>query len=290
MVRSGFFNSFHRNSHGELKSTFFDPFEVKHRKRTSKSQLNILEKTFETNKKPDSALRNQLSEQLGMTPRSVQVWFQNRRAKQKKSKDKKYLPKIEQALIRENTPDIHHLSNGSGMCNEMKDNMFNETTNRVKTNIQQGSVQQQGIIQQANVQQESMQQGNMQQTILQQQGIVHTGGSDIFSFDTNNNIFNIKKSPSDGMFQPIHMLDQNTTFCNDRYPISPLHNYPFKSFPTDYQSEFEFNENFEQNKDGLEFPPVESLDSTWIDMRKTIDQDENLNENTVCFDPDNFFC
>ncbi|KRH92086.1 putative Homeodomain-like, Homeodomain-related, Homeobox protein, partial [Pseudoloma neurophilia] len=97
MTKSGFFNSFHRNSHGELKTAFFDPFEVKHRKRTSKSQLKILEKTFESNKKPDSALRNQLSEQLGMTPRSVQVWFQNRRAKQKKTKNK---PKYNQELER----------------------------------------------------------------------------------------------------------------------------------------------------------------------------------------------
>ncbi|KAM0673538.1 hypothetical protein GVAV_002913 [Gurleya vavrai] len=59
---------------------------VKHRRRTSKMQLKVLEKTFETNVRPDAAMRKILGEQLGMTPRSVQVWFQNRRAKIKKIK------------------------------------------------------------------------------------------------------------------------------------------------------------------------------------------------------------
>lgn len=84
--RDAYFESFHQTPHGEVKNSYYNPFAVKHRRRTSKMQLRVLEKTFETNIRPDAALRKILGEQLGMTPRSVQVWFQNRRAKIKKSK------------------------------------------------------------------------------------------------------------------------------------------------------------------------------------------------------------
>lgn len=86
--RDSYFDSFHQTPQGELKNTFYNPFVVKHRRRTSKMQLRVLEKTFETNVRPDASLRKILAEQLGMTPRSVQVWFQNRRAKIKKGKRK----------------------------------------------------------------------------------------------------------------------------------------------------------------------------------------------------------
>ncbi|KNZ44991.1 uncharacterized protein VP01_85g6 [Puccinia sorghi] len=61
---------------------------IKHRRRTTPAQLNILEAQFQLNCKPDVALRKQLADRLDMTPREVQVWvsifFQNRRAKTKK--------------------------------------------------------------------------------------------------------------------------------------------------------------------------------------------------------------
>ncbi|TFK54107.1 hypothetical protein OE88DRAFT_1615394, partial [Heliocybe sulcata] len=50
----------------------------KHRKRTSRHQLKILEATFKDETKPNANLRRRLADQLNMTPRSVQVWFQNR--------------------------------------------------------------------------------------------------------------------------------------------------------------------------------------------------------------------
>ncbi|OAG29336.1 hypothetical protein NEDG_01409 [Nematocida displodere] len=81
-----YFDSFHKTAQGELKNTYYNPFHVKPRKRTSKEQLEVLEKTFETNIKPDAALRKALAGKLGMTPRSVQVWFQNKRAKVKNEK------------------------------------------------------------------------------------------------------------------------------------------------------------------------------------------------------------
>jgi len=63
--------------------TFYDPFQVKHRRRTSKRQYSVLERSFNENPKPNAATRRDLAEQLKMTVRGVQVWFQNRRAKAK---------------------------------------------------------------------------------------------------------------------------------------------------------------------------------------------------------------
>ena len=53
----------------------------KKRKRTAPEQLKVLEDVFNGHQHPNLLLRNQLAVQLGMTPRSVQIWFQNRRAK-----------------------------------------------------------------------------------------------------------------------------------------------------------------------------------------------------------------
>ncbi|KAJ3803307.1 hypothetical protein GGU11DRAFT_740008 [Lentinula aff. detonsa] len=61
----------------------YTPNEVKHRKRTTSAQLKILESVFKRDTKPNAALRNELAAQLDMTARGVQVWFQNRRAKEK---------------------------------------------------------------------------------------------------------------------------------------------------------------------------------------------------------------
>ncbi|KAF9485939.1 hypothetical protein BDN70DRAFT_365134 [Pholiota conissans] len=61
----------------------YTPNEVKHRKRTTSAQLKVLEGIFKNDTKPNASLRTELALQLDMTPRGVQVWFQNRRAKEK---------------------------------------------------------------------------------------------------------------------------------------------------------------------------------------------------------------
>ncbi|KAF7790437.1 hypothetical protein EIP86_001392 [Pleurotus ostreatoroseus] len=61
----------------------YQPNEVKHRKRTTRQQLRVLEDVYKGDTKPNAGLRKRLAEELGMTPRGVQVWFQNRRAKTK---------------------------------------------------------------------------------------------------------------------------------------------------------------------------------------------------------------
>jgi hypothetical protein len=53
------------------------------RTRASPEQLAVLEKTFSLNPSPNNRVREQLSRELGMSERSIQIWFQNRRAKVK---------------------------------------------------------------------------------------------------------------------------------------------------------------------------------------------------------------
>ena len=94
-----------------------DAFMIKHRKRTSKKQLEVLEKTFETCIRPDSKLRKKLGDQLNMTPRAVQIWFQNRRAKIKKiNGEYKIKKKIDKKIV---TNDFinYNMDNTENMSN-----------------------------------------------------------------------------------------------------------------------------------------------------------------------------
>jgi len=64
-----------------------DDEEITHpkkRQRTTPEQLDVLEKVYEKEKLPGSDLRKELAQKLKMTPRRVQVWFQNKRAKEKR--------------------------------------------------------------------------------------------------------------------------------------------------------------------------------------------------------------
>jgi hypothetical protein len=55
----------------------------KKRTRTTPEQLRILQKAFSADSMPNSSARLTLAKKLGMNARAVQVWFQNRRAKEK---------------------------------------------------------------------------------------------------------------------------------------------------------------------------------------------------------------
>jgi hypothetical protein len=61
-----------------------DQNNKKKRQRTSPDQLAILETIFQTDKMPSQQTRVQLADQLGMSSRRVQIWFQNKRAKVKR--------------------------------------------------------------------------------------------------------------------------------------------------------------------------------------------------------------
>jgi transcriptional regulator GlxA family with amidase domain len=49
------------------------------RKRANARQLSILKQTFQQTPFPTSEVRKKLAKELGMTARSVQIWFQNQR-------------------------------------------------------------------------------------------------------------------------------------------------------------------------------------------------------------------
>lgn len=49
------------------------------RKRASPWQISVLQRAYLTNPFPSSAERRFLAERLHMSPRAVQIWFQNRR-------------------------------------------------------------------------------------------------------------------------------------------------------------------------------------------------------------------
>ncbi|ORX93235.1 Homeodomain-like protein, partial [Basidiobolus meristosporus CBS 931.73] len=49
------------------------------RKRANATQLKVLNQLFQQTFFPSTELRIQLGKQLGMSPRTVQIWFQNKR-------------------------------------------------------------------------------------------------------------------------------------------------------------------------------------------------------------------
>ncbi|KAH3760498.1 mating-type protein A1 [Pelomyxa schiedti] len=51
------------------------------RQRTSPEQLDLLEQIFQTNTMPNQQTRMHLAAELGMSTRRIQIWFQNKRAK-----------------------------------------------------------------------------------------------------------------------------------------------------------------------------------------------------------------
>jgi hypothetical protein len=62
--------------------------QVKRRRRLTVDETQRLNHIFQhRTTKPDSLLRQQLADELGMTARAVQVWFQNRRAKMKRERE-----------------------------------------------------------------------------------------------------------------------------------------------------------------------------------------------------------
>ncbi|CEP10951.1 hypothetical protein [Parasitella parasitica] len=54
------------------------PLKAK-RRRASSRQVDVLNKVFERTFFPSTQLRTELGRQLGMSPRTVQIWFQNKR-------------------------------------------------------------------------------------------------------------------------------------------------------------------------------------------------------------------
>ncbi|RUS34144.1 hypothetical protein BC938DRAFT_482267 [Jimgerdemannia flammicorona] len=71
------------NTSASSKSKHSTSSTSKKRTRATPEQLAVLEETFVSNTSPNSKVREQLAEKLNMSERSIQIWFQNRRAKVK---------------------------------------------------------------------------------------------------------------------------------------------------------------------------------------------------------------
>ncbi|PHH62638.1 hypothetical protein CDD81_6872 [Ophiocordyceps australis] len=63
------------------KSTLTQQQKNQKRQRATQDQLSILELEFNKNPTPTALVRDRIAEEINMTERSVQIWFQNRRAK-----------------------------------------------------------------------------------------------------------------------------------------------------------------------------------------------------------------
>jgi hypothetical protein len=67
--------------HTQNKKHVHPPKHV--RKRLNPAQVRLLETSFAANNKLDAELKLHLAKQLGIPPRQVAVWFQNKRARRK---------------------------------------------------------------------------------------------------------------------------------------------------------------------------------------------------------------
>jgi hypothetical protein len=63
------------------KSTLTQQQKTQKRQRATQDQLTTLEVEFNKNPTPTATVRERIAEEINMTERSVQIWFQNRRAK-----------------------------------------------------------------------------------------------------------------------------------------------------------------------------------------------------------------
>jgi len=72
----------------------------KKRSRATPEQLAILEATFEKNTSPNSKLREALAEKVHMSERSIQIWFQNRRAKVKNTQKRNQQAALQDHLLK----------------------------------------------------------------------------------------------------------------------------------------------------------------------------------------------
>ena len=67
-----------------LPTSAVDSRKGKTRTSINPAQLEILQAAYERDPKPSRALREEMASQTGLTMKVIQVWFQNRRSKDKK--------------------------------------------------------------------------------------------------------------------------------------------------------------------------------------------------------------
>lgn len=108
------------------KSTLTQQQKNQKRQRATQDQLVTLEREFSKNPTPTAVVRDRIAQEINMTERSVQIWFQNRRAKikliAKKSlengEDVDSIPESVRLYLANQNPDMKALAYGtSGAMN-----------------------------------------------------------------------------------------------------------------------------------------------------------------------------
>lgn len=75
---------YHQNKNQQQQQQTQSVYQKRHRTTFNQFQLTILEEAFKQNSYPSPSFRDGLAKQIGLDSSRIQVWFQNRRAKQKK--------------------------------------------------------------------------------------------------------------------------------------------------------------------------------------------------------------
>ncbi|XP_022150089.1 homeobox-leucine zipper protein HAT5 isoform X4 [Momordica charantia] len=74
---------FFRSPHDLYDDEYYDELYPEKKRRLSHDQVQMLEKSFEEENKLEPERKTQLAKKLGLQPRQVAVWYQNRRARWK---------------------------------------------------------------------------------------------------------------------------------------------------------------------------------------------------------------
>ncbi|KAF3930636.1 hypothetical protein ABW19_dt0205902 [Dactylella cylindrospora] len=102
------------------KSTLTQQQKNQKRQRATQDQLITLEREFSKNPTPTAVVRDRIATEINMTERSVQIWFQNRRAKMKliakkslESGEDVEIPESVRLYLANQNPDMKALAYGT---------------------------------------------------------------------------------------------------------------------------------------------------------------------------------
>lgn len=102
------------------------------RNRTTSRQLAILENVAQETLKPNKNTRIKLGEELGMTARQVQIWFQNKRAKLKKLNYKESKKSSHSKMISDDKIRLNHLYSEQSYRGMNTHELFKSSNNFIK--------------------------------------------------------------------------------------------------------------------------------------------------------------
>jgi hypothetical protein len=110
---------FHSSQQQQTSSKIsHDSWERPKRRRATSQQLSELEQVFQRTLYPSTAERHELARRLGMTPRRVQIWFQNQRQKiAKKELDENAMRRLvglDGVILKDEKTDGGHSGDATG--------------------------------------------------------------------------------------------------------------------------------------------------------------------------------